>query len=354
MMRILVVDDDPSILLLLSQWLRKAGYIVLRADSADSALAAMKDGDVDLVLLDLEMPGKDGAECLGMIRSDPARRTIPAIMVTATPDRDTVVRLAKLHVNAIVIKDVQLQHNLLAKVAQILGVPPAASAPANKASTGQHTVPAIPHATPAAVRPAPAPTAESGPLPTLNEDEGPLPIQEAMQKLRELKPILSRTEFTDCVLVDSDDLKAMGPAARHVLSLTGSANASLDQVARAIRQDQALSLAVLKPANSALYNCSDRVDSIPKAVGRIGLSAIRTVVLSINVLDQFGDVPTVGHATIESFWEHSIACGLLASRIARTRGATPEHADSMFTAGLLHDIGRVLMASRLGSPYTDD
>lgn len=185
----------------------------------------------------------------------------------------------------------------------------------------------------------------------LNEDEGLLSIEEAMARLRELRPVISRSELTDRIMEHADSLQAMSPAARQVISMTGSSGASVEAIASMIKQDQALSVRVLKLANSSLFTRGQRVENISKAVSRVGLGAIRTAVMSMGVMDRFSGVKVVGEATADQFWEHSIACGLIASRLSPLAGLGGEQAEQLFTAGLLHDVGRMLYAGILGDTY---
>ena len=144
-------------------------------------------------------------------------------------------------------------------------------------------------------------------------------IGAATEELKRLKPIMSRNELMDAIL-EGSDLRAMGPAVQQVLALTRSASSSIDAIAKAIKQDQALSLKVLKVANSPLFAHGERVENVQKAVTRIGISQIQTTVMSLSVVDQFSAASLAGRIKTEWFWEHSIACGLIASRIARARG----------------------------------
>jgi putative nucleotidyltransferase with HDIG domain len=180
--------------------------------------------------------------------------------------------------------------------------------------------------------------------------EDPGDLEEAVQELKGLRPVMGRTELMERVL-EGCELRAIKPAVQQVLSLTGSASASLEAISRAIRQDQALSLKVLQIANSPLYTRGERVETVQKAVSRIGVTQIRTTVLSLAVIDMLGGSGLVGRIHADWFWEHSIACGLISSRIARARGKRAEEADAMFTAGLLHDIGRLVLAERIPEEY---
>lgn len=146
-------------------------------------------------------------------------------------------------------------------------------------------------------------------------------------------------------------VRALKPAAQQVLALTGRSQSSIHDVVNAIRQDQALSIRILKMANSTLYARGERVDSVAKAVSRIGLAQIRSAVLGIAVLDAFGSYAGSEAFRADWFWEHSSACGLLAMRLAQAFGRPREHCETMFTAGLLHDIGRLLFAEQLPEHY---
>ncbi len=80
--RILVVDDDPSIIDLLQEFLRRE-YEVGVATNGEQAIAFCRDRLPDLVLLDVTMPGMDGYDVCRMLKSDPTTRNVPVIFVTA-------------------------------------------------------------------------------------------------------------------------------------------------------------------------------------------------------------------------------------------------------------------------------
>lgn len=89
---ILVVDDDPGNRDLLSRRLVRKGFDVLTAVDGPAALAMLRQRKVDLILLDMLMPGMDGGEVLGRLKADPRLRDIPVIMLSALDEMDSVVR----------------------------------------------------------------------------------------------------------------------------------------------------------------------------------------------------------------------------------------------------------------------
>ncbi len=86
--RILVVDDDPAVAEMIGIVLRGDGFEPLFCDHGDRALAAFRDGDPDVILLDLMLPGKNGIEICREIRAESG---VPIIMLTAKSDTVDVV-----------------------------------------------------------------------------------------------------------------------------------------------------------------------------------------------------------------------------------------------------------------------
>ena len=81
---VLVVDDQPANLRLMDAVLSPRGYTVVNAQSGEAALAALRESPVDIVLLDILMPGLDGYEVCRRIRADEATAFLPVVMITAS------------------------------------------------------------------------------------------------------------------------------------------------------------------------------------------------------------------------------------------------------------------------------
>ena len=80
---ILVVDDEPEILVVLATRLRARGYQVATATSGDGALDAIRKAPPDLVLLDVMMPGRSGWEILRELRTDPTTKAVKVVLLSA-------------------------------------------------------------------------------------------------------------------------------------------------------------------------------------------------------------------------------------------------------------------------------
>jgi CheY-like chemotaxis protein len=85
MARILVVDDDDAVRGVLKLVLERAGYKVVAASNGLEALNLIKAQPVDLVLLDIEMPGMKGFDFCGLLRADPTLRATLVVMMTGRP-----------------------------------------------------------------------------------------------------------------------------------------------------------------------------------------------------------------------------------------------------------------------------
>ena len=89
---ILVVDDIPQNVDLLEAYLSPSGYVVRTAASGEEAIEKLAEGGIDLVLLDVMMPGMDGLETIRRIRKDEAQRQLPIILVTALRDTEDRIK----------------------------------------------------------------------------------------------------------------------------------------------------------------------------------------------------------------------------------------------------------------------
>lgn len=121
-------------------------------------------------------------------------------------------------------------------------------------------------------------------------------------------------------------------------------NSSSGDIARVISQDASFTVRLLKLANSALYNFPSEIDTVDKAIAIIGTSQVRNLALSLSVARSFNGLPNE-LVSMDNFWKHSLLCALSARHLAKAaRRCDP---DALFTAGLLHDIGELIIFNRL-------
>ncbi len=88
MSKILIVDDSPTEIHVLSTILESNGYEVVTAESGESGVSVAKEELPDLVLMDVVMPGLNGFQATRQLKKDPATSHIPVVIVT-TKDQET-------------------------------------------------------------------------------------------------------------------------------------------------------------------------------------------------------------------------------------------------------------------------
>jgi DNA-binding response OmpR family regulator len=102
--RLLIIDDNPMNRDMLSRRLEREGYEVLTADGGREGLDLIANHEIDLVLLDILMPGMDGYQVLRAMKEDGATRHLPVIMLTAVSDVESVKRCIDLGADDYLIK----------------------------------------------------------------------------------------------------------------------------------------------------------------------------------------------------------------------------------------------------------
>lgn len=125
--------------------------------------------------------------------------------------------------------------------------------------------------------------------------------------------------------------------------LSENPDSTVEDIARAVNLDPSFTARLLRLANSSFYGFPAAVDTVPKAVSIIGTLHIRNLALSTSIAKSFEGLPN-SLVSMENFWRHSVMCALAARKLARLAGRMD--AETMFTAGLLHDIGELVIFSR--------
>lgn len=119
---ILIVDDDPAFRKMLIMMLREANFDFLEAENGKECLLKLsRHLDIDLVLVDIDMPQMNGIQLAGVIRNQEMYSKIPLIMVTAKSDQKSIVAAIKAGAQDYVVKPVN-KENLIKKICQHLGL----------------------------------------------------------------------------------------------------------------------------------------------------------------------------------------------------------------------------------------
>lgn len=151
----------------------------------------------------------------------------------------------------------------------------------------------------------------------------------------------------EALIAEVSDLPTIPVVATQVMSLLDKPDVELDEVADMILTDQVLAARVIKIVNSPLYRAAQEIRSVKRALIYLGFRHIRELILTCSFIEAVQDKG--GAFDIRNFWVHSFGVGVVARIIAqRARYADIEKA---YLAGLVHDIGEVVLSHYLQSEF---
>ena len=136
------------------------------------------------------------------------------------------------------------------------------------------------------------------------------------------------------------ELKSFPDVAFRINEMLSDESSSAADIGALIEPDPALSVALLRIANSAFYSIGGTVSSVERAVTVVGLRDVRDLAFGICANTTFKGIPN-DLITVEDFWKHSLYCAAASQSLGRkVKGRA---GPSLFTVGLLHDIGHLVM-----------
>ena len=104
-MKVLVVDDFSTMRRIIRNLLREIGFTnTIEADDGATALPILRQGGVDFLITDWNMPGMPGIELLNAVRRDENLKHLPVLMVTAEAKREQIVQAAQAGINGYIVK----------------------------------------------------------------------------------------------------------------------------------------------------------------------------------------------------------------------------------------------------------
>lgn len=124
------------------------------------------------------------------------------------------------------------------------------------------------------------------------------------------------------------------------------------QLGAIISEDPALTAKILKLTNSAFYGIPRSITSVKQAIIILGLDVVRSLVLSASVFETFSKLYKMDKEYLDAFWRHSLSVGFMSRIISRTKNFPSFlEAEESFSAGLLHDIGKLVIFTHMPSEF---
>ena len=136
-----------------------------------------------------------------------------------------------------------------------------------------------------------------------------------------------------------------------VLEICNNPHTSPADLNHVISLDPVLVGRVLKLINSAYYGLGQPITSLARAIIMLGINTVKNLALSTTVMGHLSSGKSSQGLNMEGFWRHSLCVGVSAKLLAKKRGIDPKLTEDFFTAGLLHDIGKIPLNAVLSKKY---
>lgn len=284
---LIVEDDDTSALVLKSMIAQCLTPSVRRARNGAEALEMLAQEAADLVVSDWNMPQMSGADLLAKLRAQPQWSRIPFVMITARSDRDSVAQVVRLGASGYILKPFD-KANVLNKLQQLLP-----GAPAPRDGTG--------------------------------DDQGDGWEQRILARLKR----------------GQVELPTLPQVYTEIQGVLENPDATPRRLAQTLEVDPAVTGRILSVSNSPTYRGYQENRTLEQAIGRLGLRHTRDLVLAIAARSLFRTDRPDYRRRVEQVWEQSLAMATAGRLLGKRLGVGD--ADELFTAGLLANIGKLLL-----------
>jgi HD-like signal output (HDOD) protein len=155
--------------------------------------------------------------------------------------------------------------------------------------------------------------------------------------------------YRDLALKSLDQLPPFSPVLNHLVASLANEDVSFAQLATVIERDTILSGNVMRLVNSALYGRRGTVSSVRAAVSILGITKLRNYLLGLSVSRLWAKVRTPPGWSMSRFNDHAVSAAVLADLLVQK--AQVNYPEGAFVAGLLHDLGRMMIAIALPDEF---
>lgn len=157
-----------------------------------------------------------------------------------------------------------------------------------------------------------------------------------------------RGERLDDVVLCIGDLPALPGVVAEAMEITDDATSALGQISQVIERDPGLSAKILKVSNSPFYGMKQYVGSLKLALVILGVRELRNILIGVTVFDALR-ANSHGNTVLRDFWPHSFWVGAMCKKMGAALSLGLQGED--FIAGLLHDVGKLVLLRGMGTTY---
>lgn len=179
----------------------------------------------------------------------------------------------------------------------------------------------------------------------------PADLRNTLQSTLEFKTSLSNADVQRFV-ARLDRLPSVPALYHEIMAVVRKPDASLDEVGAVIARDIGMTAKVLQLVNSAFFGLAQHISDPVDAVAFLGIDTLRALVINLHAFTEFGEKEWGGFS-LEALRRHSLEVASLARRIAVHLGAPRRVANDALAAGLLHDLGKIILATNFSKAYAE-
>lgn len=176
-------------------------------------------------------------------------------------------------------------------------------------------------------------------------------LKETVDRIFAVKKLV-KNESLYRVISQLEALPVLSSIKSQLLLELESEDSTIHHLANLISQDIGLSTKILQIANSAYFGVPKQSQSIAQAVIFLGCNMIKYLIVSSQLFSHFSNIPLSGFS-LEKLWHHSITVGQWAKAIAEKENGNPEIITLALLTGLVHDIGKLILATYLPEKYQE-
>jgi HD-like signal output (HDOD) protein len=154
------------------------------------------------------------------------------------------------------------------------------------------------------------------------------------------------------LLTQMDHLPSIPSVYTEIVEKLRDLDTDLNEIGAAIARDLGMTARILKLVNSVFFGLHRQVEGPAEAVAYLGLETVKSLVLSVHAFSQFEGVQVEGFS-LQQLWRHSMETAATAKAIAGAQGAERNVRDDSFVAGMLHDVGKLVLACNFPERYRD-
>lgn len=179
----------------------------------------------------------------------------------------------------------------------------------------------------------------------------PVDIIQAVDKALSLRDVLASRQIKT-IISKLETLPALPKTYSQLATALQDENTTLKTVGDIVGKDVAISASILRLVNSAFFGLPTRVSSIHHAVNLLGAQTLRVLVLSTHLFSclENKDLPSF---SVSLLWEHSLRVACFAKAIAEQEGVCAEARDDSFIAGMLHDVGKLVLSINMRAEFDE-